>query len=135
MCFIKGGVYLQMNNLGNKEILAANLKKYIEASGKDRKDLAEIWGFPYSTVTDWINAKKYPRVDRLQIMADYFGILKSDLTEKPLTNEIKKDNDTIANIIVRMRTDKEFLSVLELLNELDNEKLSSVKHILNAFLK
>lgn len=124
-----------MNNLGNKEILAANLKKYIEASGKDRKDLAEIWGFPYSTVTDWINAKKYPRVDRLQIMADYFGILKSDLTEKPLTNEIKKDNDTIANIIVRMRTDKEFLSVLELLNELDNEKLSSVKHILNAFLK
>lgn len=70
-----------MTSLGNKEVMAKNLKYYIEKSGKDRRELAEIWGFPYSTVTEWINGKKYPRIDRIEIMADYFGILKSDLIE------------------------------------------------------
>lgn len=70
-----------MTSLGNKEIMAKNLKYYIEKSGKDRRELAEIWGFPYSTVTEWINGRKYPRIDKIEIMADYFGILKSDLVE------------------------------------------------------
>ena len=70
-----------MTALGNKEILSKNLKYYIEMSGKDRRELADTWGFPYSTVTEWINGKKYPRIDRIEIMADYFGIQKSDLIE------------------------------------------------------
>lgn len=61
--------------------MSKNLKYYISRSGKDRRELAEIWGFPYSTVSEWINGKKYPRIDRIEIMADYFGILKSDLIE------------------------------------------------------
>lgn len=71
-----------MTNIGNKEILSKNLKYYIERSGKDRRELCQIWGFPYSTVTDWINGNKYPRIDRIEVMADYFGILKSDLIEE-----------------------------------------------------
>ena len=70
-----------MSNIGNKETLSKNLKYYIEKSGKDRQELAEIWGFPYSTVTEWVNGRKYPRINRIEIMADYFGILKSDLIE------------------------------------------------------
>ena len=71
-----------MSNIGNKETMSKNLKYYIERSGKDRKTLAEIWGFPYSTVTDWINGNKYPRIDRIEVMAEYFGIQKSDLIEE-----------------------------------------------------
>ena len=70
-----------MSDIGNKDIMAKNLRHYIERSGKDRRELAEIWGFPYSTVTEWINGRKYPRIDRIEVMADYFGILKSDLIE------------------------------------------------------
>ena len=70
-----------MSNIGNKETMSKNLKYYIERSGKDRKTLAEIWGFPYSTVTDWINGNKYPRIDRIEVMAEYFGVQKSDLIE------------------------------------------------------
>ena len=70
-----------MSNIGNKETMSKNLRYYIERSGKDRKTLAKIWGFPYSTVTDWINGNKYPRIDRIEVMAEYFGIQKSDLIE------------------------------------------------------
>lgn len=122
-----------MSNIGNKETMAKNLKYYIAQSGKDRRELSEIWGFPYSTVTEWINGKKYPRIDRIEVMADYFGILKSDLIEEktPEHREMQKENDIISDVVVRMRTDKDFLSVVKALNKLDPEKLSS----LLAFLK
>lgn len=126
-----------MSNIGNKEILSKNLKRYIDQSGKDRRELAEIWGFPYSTVTEWINAKKYPRIDRIEIMADYFGILKSDLIEDKTKEhkEMQKNNDTIASIIVRMRTDPTFLDLVETLYKMDEEKILSVRQMLSAFMK
>ena len=121
-----------MTSLGNKAILSKNLKYYIERSGKDRRDLAETWGFPYSTVTDWINGKKYPRIDRIEIMADYFGILKSDLIEEKMTEEKEKDNDTLANIIVRMRTDEKYFSVVESLYDMDSSKLDAVSQMIQT---
>ena len=124
-----------MTSLGNKEILSKNLKHYIERSGKDRRELAETWGFPYSTVTDWINGKKYPRIDRIEVMADYFGILKSDLIEEKMTEEIKKDNDTISSIVVRMTMDKDFLAAVESLYALDPEQIKGIQAMLKAFNK
>lgn len=122
-----------MTVLGNKEIFAKNLKRYIEQSGKDRRDLANAWGFKYSTVSEWLNAKKYPRIDKIQIMADYFGIAMSDLIEEKMTAEIEKDNDILADIIVRMRTDEEFKLLVKSLYPLDAEKIKGVKRMLDAF--
>jgi transcriptional regulator with XRE-family HTH domain len=98
-----------MTSLGNKAVLSKNLKYYIERSGKDRRELAETWGFPYSTVTDWINGKKYPRIDRIEIMADYFGILKSDLIEDKDTEEkptVIDDglSDDLRELIMHLKT-------------------------------
>ena len=124
-----------MSSLGNKEIFARNLKFYIDKSGKDRRELAEIWGFPYSTLSEWINARKYPRIDRIEIMADYFGVQKSDLIEEKMTEEKEKDNDLLAEIIVRMRMDSEFKSLVESLYLLDSDKIQGVKQLLQAFTK
>ena len=122
-----------MSNIGNKETLSKNLKYYIEKSGKDRRELAEIWGFPYSTITEWINGKKYPRIDRIEIMADYFGILKSDLIEEKTKEhrEMQKNNDTLTDIIIRARSDKDFFVLLETIYEYDADKIK----MLSAFLK
>ena len=62
-----------MSELGNKEIMSRNLKKYIALSGKERKDIAKELGFSYSTFTDWINGNTYPRIDRIEMLADYFN--------------------------------------------------------------
>ena len=40
-----------------------------------------------STVSDWVNAKKYPRMDKVQMLADYLHIYKSDLIEEKETKE------------------------------------------------
>ena len=71
-----------MSNLGNKETFAKNLRYYIERSGKSQKDLADVVGVAYSTFNDWAKGKKYPRIDKIEMLANYFGIQKSDLIEE-----------------------------------------------------
>ena len=124
-----------MSNIGNKEIMSKNLKYYIAKSGKDRRELAEIWGFPYSTVTEWINGRKYPRIDRIEVMADYFGILKSDLIEEKTEEhrETQMKNDILSDIILKLNEDEELLSMVATLSNLGFEKREAVKSVLNAF--
>ena len=122
-----------MNNLGNKEIMAKNLLHYVTRSGKTQKEIAAIVGVAPSTFNDWLKAKKYPRIDKIEILADYFCILKSDLIEEKSVEhkEMQKNNDVIADIIVRMRMDDDFLSLVIALNKLSSDKLAS----LSIFLK
>lgn len=71
-----------MSNIGNKETFAKNLLYYIDKHGKEQKEIAEIIGVPPSTFNAWVKAKKYPRMDKIELLANYFGILKSDLIEE-----------------------------------------------------
>lgn len=66
----------------NKNIFASNLKYYMSLKQKSRTDISEALGISYYTVTDWVNGKKYPRMDKVEKLANYFGILKSDLIEE-----------------------------------------------------
>ena len=50
-------------------------------NGVSQADIVSKFDLTASTVSDWCNGKKYPRVDKVQLLADYFGVLKSDLTE------------------------------------------------------
>ena len=119
-------------NIGNKEILAKNLNKYITKSGKDRGEIAKELNISYSTLTDWVNGNKYPRINNIEKLAEYFKISKSDLIED--FEDIKKDNDALVRIIVKLRTNKELLEVVEKLLSLDRTQLESLSHLLDTFV-
>lgn len=70
-----------MSDIGNKEVFARNLAFYIERSGKTQKELSLEWDVPTSTINNWMMGKTYPRMGKIELMANYFGILKSDLIE------------------------------------------------------
>lgn len=63
-------------------VFSNNLKHELKIHKKSQSDLCEFLNLTSSTVSDWVNAKKYPRMDKVQLIADYLGILKSDLTEE-----------------------------------------------------
>ena len=86
----------------SKEVFAKNLRKYMERSGKTQKDMAGIVGVSTATFSEWINAKKYPRIDKIEIMADYFGILKSDLIEEEKPSAENSEELLDAEIIERL---------------------------------
>lgn len=79
-------------DLGNREIFSKNLKRYLESSGKTQKEVAAYVKVSTGTVCDWTKGRSYPRMDKIQLLAEFFGINKSDLVEE--TNVRK---ETISN--------------------------------------
>lgn len=70
-----------MSDLGNKQIMAHNIQFYMKKNGVTATDICTTLKFPPATFSDWINAKTYPRIDKIELLANYFGISKADLVE------------------------------------------------------
>ena len=79
-----------MANLGNKEIMAKNIKHYMHQNNIRSIDICSALKIPMPTFSDWINAKTYPRIDKIELMANYFGISKADLVEERSSSNIPK---------------------------------------------
>ena len=65
----------------NKLIMAENLKRLMDIKNVNATDICNALGFKHNTFSDWVNAKRYPRVDKINKMAEYFGVNNYDLTE------------------------------------------------------
>lgn len=124
-----------MKDLGNKRVMSKNLKRLMAEKGVSAKELSRRLDFPYTTLLSWLKADNYPRIDKIESMANYFGVQKSDLIEEKLTNEQKAGNEALAGIIVRLRMDAGFRQIVETLDALDAEKLKGVQQMLDAFAK
>ena len=124
-----------MSSIGNKEVMAKNLQHHLKRTGKMQKEVAEVIGVSTSIFSDWVKGRKYPRIDKIELLANYFGILKSDLIEDKgeQYNSMKQKNDVISDIVIKLRMDNEFLSIVERLYNLDAEKLNGIKSLLTAF--
>ncbi len=86
--------------LGNKKIMAKNIQYYMDLYNKTRNDICQDLGIKYTTFTDWIKANTYPRIDKIELMANYFNIEKSDLIEEHNKESVQPDRPLPSNIIL-----------------------------------
>lgn len=70
------------SNLGNKIVFSENLKYYLSKSGDLQKDIATVAKVSQGTISDWLKRRSYPRMDKIQLLAEHWGIEMSDLVEK-----------------------------------------------------
>ena len=112
--------------MDNKEIFSINLKRLMEQKGVSRQDLSNVLGVSYFTISDWVNGKKYPRMDKVERLADYFHVLKSDLIEDKGTNE------TLPQI--QQLTEGEKL-LLELFRQIPEDAQTMYLEVLRAALR
>ena len=70
-----------MEDERKKIIFARNLERLLKEKRLSRQDFAKALGFKYSTVSEWMQGNKYPRVDKLGAICKYFNISIKDLTE------------------------------------------------------
>lgn len=92
------------NNDELKKIMAKNIQKYLDRKGISQTDMAKDLGFPEMTVSNWLNAKTYPRPDKIQMMADYFNIRRSDL--------IEESNEEIPENMYQIESEFEYIPIL-----------------------
>jgi len=69
-----------------KRIFANNLNYQLEINQKTQKEVADLLDVSTSTFGSWCTADKMPRMDKIQMLADYFGIVKSSLIEDKQTS-------------------------------------------------
>jgi transcriptional regulator with XRE-family HTH domain len=65
-----------------RKIFSKNLRYYMNKYNKKQSDLINDLGLSSSTISNWCTGEKLPRMDKVQILADYFHINKSDLIEE-----------------------------------------------------
>lgn len=87
-----------------KKIFAKNLNYFLKKSGKMQNDIAKAINVAPSSVTAWCNGVTLPRMGKIQALADFFGIQKSDLIEEKKPEEflqpvVKKKKVPILGVI------------------------------------
>lgn len=114
-----------MTSEWSKEVFSRNLQMYMERSGKTQKEMAEIIGVTAPTFHEWAKGKKFPRIDKVQKLADYFGILKSDLIED------KKEQEKPVNDDELTESQRELIAFAKTLSE---EQAGKVLQLMKSIL-
>ena len=78
-----------------REIFAENLQKLMKKKDVEQKELAEYIGVSETAVSSWVRGEKYPRIDKIQKIADFFNVPKSAITEEKPTNIIELKNEFV----------------------------------------
>jgi transcriptional regulator with XRE-family HTH domain len=106
--------------LGDASVFSKNLLRYIERSDKTQRELARAVGVSPSTICDWTRGRAYPRMDKLQKLADYFGISKSELVED--------------NYVAKETVSKKEQEIIDLFHKIPEEKRESVLSIIRTVI-
>lgn len=99
-------------------------------------DLCEKTGIPKSAVSYYLSGKSEPRNDRIYLIAKALDVSEAWLMgyDVPMARTAEqKNNDTMTDIIARLRSDKVFFDVVETLYNLEPNKVEGVMQMLNAF--
>lgn len=82
-----------MSDLGNREIFSKNLQYYMNLYNKTRIQVAKDIGVSYTTFTSWIKGTNYPRIDKIELLANYFRVNKADSIENKYSENEQYYND------------------------------------------
>ena len=120
------------SNLGNKTVFSENLRYYLSRSGEMQRDIAKVARVSEGTVCDWIKRRTYPRMDKIQLMAEHWGIQMSDLVEeRSMDNQyyIQKEAKMIAEELTANPND---IIMFQKYKNLSPENKEIIKAMINS---
>lgn len=91
-----------MLNNEYRKIFANNLNRYMQINGKTQADLIKDLKYSSSTISNWCTGQKIPRMDKIEQLATYFGINKSDLIENKAEKPVSSKKQAYINRIIEM---------------------------------
>ncbi len=115
-----------------KKIFAKNLNKYISLNQKQQKEVADDLGINSTTLNMWCNGKSMPNVGKIQKLADYFRIGKSDLTDKKEDSDVDMEfSDAVMKIALH---DKRFAQIVIDYSKLPTDKKDLICNFFEKFI-
>lgn len=107
-----------------KKIFAKNLNYYISLNGKQQNEVARDLKIKPSTLNMWCKGNSMPQVSKIQVLADYFRIVKSDLTDEKLDDDPAFD--------ARVLTDTETLKMIQKFYRLSINDRETIKRLIDS---
>lgn len=71
-----------MSDIDERIIFAENLREIMKEKGIEQKTLAQVIGVSDAAVSFWLNGQKFPSPGKVQKIADFLGVRKSQLIDK-----------------------------------------------------
>lgn len=121
-----------------KKIFAKNLRHYLDRENKTQKEVADAIGVSPQTFNTWLQMVALPRMGKVQVLADYFGINKSDLLEDKGAQEeensyyIDEDAKELAQFLFK---NPEYKILFDAAKDVSADDLEMVKTIIDKFRK
>lgn len=124
-----------MSDATMREIFARNLKRLLEMNDKQPADIVRDLGIPFSTVSNWVNGEKFPRMGKIEMLANYLGVEKSDLLEDKgdAVPESYYLNDDARDLARFLFDNPDYKVLFDASRKVSREDLETVQKIIEKF--
>lgn len=116
-----------------REIFAKQLNYHMNHAGKTQADLCKFMNVSSATASDWCNANKMPRADKIQSIAKWLGVGIGDLMEESTEEEYYLNSET-REIAQKIYENKDLSLLFDAARDAEPEDLKTV-HTMLAALK
>lgn len=104
-----------------QKIFSENLNRLVRNSGKTQKEIADKMGISPQTFNTWCQGIAIPRMGRVQALADYFNVSKSELLDEP-----REYVDDIEEYLELLHKDPRYRALLSSSAKLNSEALDNL---------
>lgn len=111
-----------MTQKSARKIFSENLLSLLHQKGIDQKQLAMDLGISPASVTHWIKENKYPRIGKIEEIAEYFNVPMSRLTQDQSKIESNQQDTIAAHFDKEDLTEDEMKEVQDFINYLKSKR-------------
>lgn len=114
--------------------LKDRLQMALDMRNMKAADLCQKTGIPKGAISYYLSGKSEPKADRLYIICKALDVAEAWMLgyDVAIEKTVKqKNNDAIADIVVKMRTDEKFLQAVMKIYDFDSDKLNSFLNLID----
>lgn len=118
-----------------KKVFQKNLLKYLNSKNRTQREVADAIHVSPQTFNTWCQGIAVPRMEKLQLLADYFQISKADLIEEKNETTDALDNyylnEDARNLAQFMFENPEYKVLFDASRKVKKEDIAFVKQMID----
>lgn len=114
-----------------RKIFSKNLNYFMSLNNKTQIDIIKDLGFNKSSVSTWCNGTRLPRMDKVDALAKYFRINRSDLLEKHTQQQSSRyyTNRETAKVAQEIFENKELRALFDVQRDMEPDDLKALHNM------
>ena len=118
----------------SQAVFSKALRYYLNLYGKTQQDLIKDLNISSSTLSQWVNGKMFPRMDKVEMLAQYFHISTTDHLTDPVTRSTSATSDPIV-IAKLVESNAELYELLKTSIQLENADIRLLQGVAQRLLE